>query len=73
MQWEYDTAVNGMTVVVPRDRLDAIRALPNVRSVTETYELEFELDESRSLLGLQTLWQAMPRARSVPEPACGSR
>ena len=60
VQWEYDTAVNGMTVVVPRDRLDAIRALPNVRSVTETYELEFELDESRSLLGLQTLWQAMP-------------
>src|SRR5687768_16338929 len=60
VQWRYDTAFNGMTVVVPRDRVDAIRQLPNVRSVTETYELELELDESRALLGLQTLWNAMP-------------
>ena len=60
VQWRYDTAFNGMTVVVPRSQLDAIRRLPNVASVTETYELEPELDESRSLLGLQTLWQALP-------------
>ena len=60
VQWRYDTAFNGMTVVVPRAQLDAIRRLPNVASVTETYELEPELDESRSLLGLQTLWQALP-------------
>ena len=49
-----------MTVVVPRAQLDAIRRLPTVVSVTETYELEPELDESRALLGLQTLWQALP-------------
>ena len=60
VQWRYDTAFNGMTVVVPRSQLDAIRRLPNVTSATETYELEPELDESRSLLGLQTLWQALP-------------
>ena len=60
VQWRYDTAFNGMTVVVPRSQLDAIRRLPNVASATETYELEPELDESRSLLGLQTLWQALP-------------
>ena len=60
VQWRYDTAFNGMTVVVPRAQLDAIRRLPNVVSVTETYELEPELDESRALLGLQTLWQSMP-------------
>ena len=41
---------------MPRAQLDAIRQLPNVVSVTETYELEPELDESRALLGLQTLW-----------------
>ena len=60
VHWRYDTAFNGMTVEVPRDRIDAIRRLPNVLSVTETYELEPELDESRNLLGLQTLWNAMP-------------
>ena len=60
VQWRYDTAFNGMTVVVPRAQLDAIRRLPNVASVTETYELQPELDESRTLLGLQTLWQALP-------------
>ena len=60
VQWRYDTAFNGMTVVVPRAQLDAIRRLPNVVSVTETYELEPELDESRALLGLQTLWKSMP-------------
>ena len=36
VQWRYDTAFNGMTVVVPRAQLDAIRRLPNVASVTET-------------------------------------
>src|SRR5215213_373514 len=60
VQWRYDTAFNGMTMVVPRARLGAINRLPNVLSVTETYELELELDESRSLLGLQTLWNSMP-------------
>ena len=60
VQLRYDTAFNGMTVEVPRSQLDAIRQLPNVASVTETYALEPELDESRALLGLQTLWNAMP-------------
>ena len=60
VQWRYDTAFNGMAVEVPRSQLDAIRRLPNVVSVTETYELEPELDESRNLLGLQTLWNALP-------------
>jgi len=60
VQWRYDTAFNGMTLIVPRAQLDAIRRLPDVVSVTETYELEPELDESRALLGLQTLWNALP-------------
>ena len=60
VQWRYDTAFNGMTVQVSRDRIDAIRRLPDVVSVTETVELEPELDESRALIGLQTLWQSLP-------------
>ena len=60
IHWRYDTAFNGLAIEVPRDRLDAIRALPNVVAVTETYEVEPELDESRNLLGLETLWAAMP-------------
>ena len=60
VQWRYDTAFNGLTIAVPRDRIDAIRRLPHVVSVTETQELEPELDESRALIGLQTLWQALP-------------
>jgi minor extracellular serine protease Vpr len=60
IQWHYDTAFNGMTIEVPRDRIDAITRLPHVVSVSETYKLEPELDESRTLLGLQTLWQSLP-------------
>ena len=60
VQWHYDTAFNGVAIEVPRDLIDRIRSLPDVASVTETYELEPELDESRSLLGLQTLWQSLP-------------
>jgi hypothetical protein len=60
VQWRYDTAFDGLTLEVPRDKIAAIQGLPHVASVTETYKLEPELDESRSLLGLQTLWQAMP-------------
>jgi subtilisin family serine protease len=60
VHWRYDTAFNGMTIEVPRDQIDAIRKLPHVVSVTETYELEPELDESKTLLNLQTLWAAMP-------------
>ena len=60
MHWRYDTAFNGMALEVPRDSIDAIRGLPNVVGVSETYELEPELDESRNLIGLETLWDAMP-------------
>ena len=60
VQWHYDTAFNGVAVEVPRDLIDRIRSLPDVASVTETYELEPELDESRALIGLQTLWQSLP-------------
>jgi subtilisin family serine protease len=60
VHWRYDTSFNGLTIEVPRDQIDAVRRLPHVVSVTETYELEPELDESRALLGLQTLWQSLP-------------
>ena len=60
VQWRYDTAFNGVALQVPRERIDAIRRLPEVVSVTETVELEPELDESRALIGLQTLWQSLP-------------
>ena len=60
VHWRYDTAFNGMALEVPRDSIDAIRGLPNVVGVSETYELEPELDESRNLIGLETLWDAMP-------------
>ena len=74
VQWRYDTAFNGMTVVVPRAQLDAIRRLPNVASVTETYEGSSPSSRrARTLLGLQTLWQALPRARSGPGRASASR
>jgi subtilisin family serine protease len=60
VQWDYKVAFNGMTVEVPRSRIDEIRQLPGVISVTETYELEPELDESKNLLGLQQLWSSLP-------------
>jgi hypothetical protein len=60
VHWRYDTAFNGMALKVPRDSIAAIRSLPGVVAVSETYELEPELDESRNLLGLQTLWDALP-------------
>ena len=60
VHWNYGVAFNGVTAVVPRDRLDAIRKLPRVVAVSETYELVPELDESKALLGLQTLWQSLP-------------
>jgi hypothetical protein len=60
VHWRYKVAFNGMTIVVPRAQLDRIRQLPGVVSVTETYELEPELDESRTLLGLPQLWQSLP-------------
>jgi hypothetical protein len=60
VEWHYDTAFNGVTIEVPRDRIDAIKRLPHVVSVSETYKLDPELDESRALLGLQTLWQSLP-------------
>jgi minor extracellular serine protease Vpr len=60
VQWRYDTAFNGLTVQVARDKIDSIRRLPHVASVSETYNLEPELDESRTLLGLQTFWNALP-------------
>jgi minor extracellular serine protease Vpr len=60
VHWRYDTAFNGLALEVPRDSIDAIRGLPNVVSVSETYELEPELDESRNLIGLQPLWDALP-------------
>jgi minor extracellular serine protease Vpr len=60
VQWRYDTAFNGLTLQIPRDRIDSLRRLPHVVSVRETYKLEPELDESKNLLGLQTLWNAMP-------------
>jgi minor extracellular serine protease Vpr len=60
VQWRYDTAFNGLIVQVARDKIDSIRRLPHVASVSETYNLEPELDESRTLLGLQTFWNALP-------------
>jgi PKD repeat protein len=60
VHWRYDTAFNGMALEVPSNSIDAIRDLPGVVAVSETYELEPELDESRNLLGLQTLWDGMP-------------
>jgi subtilisin family serine protease len=60
VHWDYSVAFNGMTLEVPRSRLDEIEALPGVVSVTETYDLEPELDESKNLLGLQQLWSSLP-------------
>jgi subtilisin family serine protease len=71
VQWHYDTAFNGMTLTVSRDKIDAIRRLPHVVSVTETYELEPELDESKNLIGLQTLWNALPS--TPPGAGAGTR
>ena len=60
VHWRYKVAFNGMTIEVPRAQVDEIRQLPGVVSVTETYDLEPELDESRNLLGAQQLWQSFP-------------
>ena len=36
VQWHYDTAFNGMTIEVPRDRIDAIRCRTSSRSARRT-------------------------------------
>jgi hypothetical protein len=46
VQWRYDTAFNGVTIEVPRDRIDVIKRLPHVVSVSETSKLDPELDGS---------------------------
>jgi subtilisin family serine protease len=60
VHWRYRIAFNGLAAVLRRDTLDAVRALPGVVAVTETYRLEPELDQSRNLLDLATMWSAYP-------------
>lgn len=60
VHWRYKLAFNGMTVELPRGELDSVRQLPGVVAVTEAYDLEPELDESPTLLGLPQLWQSLP-------------
>jgi minor extracellular serine protease Vpr len=60
VHWRYGIALNGLTVALRRDQVDAVRRLPGVVAATETYPLQPELDESRALLDLETLWGALP-------------
>ena len=60
VHWRYRVAFNGLTVALPRDQADAVRRLPGVVAVTETYAVEPELDESRTLLELESLWARLP-------------
>jgi Subtilase family/PKD domain/PA domain len=61
IHWRYRVAFNGLAIEVPRPQLEDVRHLRGVASVTETYDVEPELDESRSLIGLPQLWQSLPR------------
>ena len=60
IHWRYKVAFNGLAIEVARSQLETIRQLPGVVSLTETYDMEPELDESRSLIGLPQLWQSLP-------------
>lgn len=60
IHWRYRIAFNGLTVLVPRDSLPAVRALPGVVAVTQTYRVEPELDQSSSQLALPSMWSAFP-------------
>lgn len=60
VHWRYRIAFNGLALALPEDQVDAVRALPGVVAVTETYALEPELDESRALLDTPGLWSALP-------------
>jgi hypothetical protein len=60
IHWRYKVAFNGLAMEVARSELEALRQLPGVVSVTETYDVEPELDVSRSLIGLPQLWQSLP-------------
>ena len=60
VQQHYQIGFNGMAAVVPSDKLDIIRKIPGVKAVTETYRMEPELDESKNLINLHTLWAALP-------------
>jgi minor extracellular serine protease Vpr len=62
VHWRYGIALNGLTIALRRDQFDAVRRLADVVAVTETYPLEPELDESRTLLDLQTLWNSLPQS-----------
>jgi len=56
IHWRYRIAFNGITALLRRDTIPAVRALPGVVAVTETYELEPELDQSRDKLDLPAMW-----------------
>lgn len=59
-QQRYQIGFDGFAAIVPRASLEAIRKLPGVVAVTETYELEPELDQSKTLINLPALWAALP-------------
>jgi subtilisin family serine protease len=60
VHWRYRIAFNGLAVALPPDQVDAVRRLEGVVAVTDTYPLEPELDESKTLLDLKSLWSALP-------------
>ncbi|MCI0415120.1 S8 family serine peptidase [bacterium] len=60
IHWRYRIGFNGFALKLFRSQINAVRKLPGVVAVTETYPLEFETDESRNLLGISGLWSALP-------------
>ena len=43
VQWRYNVAFNGLALALPAAQLGAVRQLPGVVNITETYDVEPEL------------------------------
>lgn len=55
VQWRYQISVNGLAARIQRSQMKAIRQLPGVLYVSETYKMTPELDESHILVNLDAL------------------
>ncbi len=56
VRWRYGVVLNGVAVVVPRDRLGRLRRVPGVDRVWPSIGYHALLDRTPQLIGASTLW-----------------
>src|SRR5207248_915082 len=56
VRWHYSVVVNGLAVVVPRDRIASLTRVPGVAHVWPSVTYHALLDRSAPLIGAPKLW-----------------